>query len=121
MDNIEGVAVLKITSAGDWRDWLAASGRTGTRQRRVATTVEPAQENRRAACPERLSEAAHVTSGEDREPPAGRSVAFAHREDAGPPGDLLLRTRRPARRQPPPHAAECAELGQVDPGALGGQ
>ncbi|MEV7092604.1 YdeI/OmpD-associated family protein [Amycolatopsis sp. NPDC051045] len=30
MDNIEGVAVLEVTSAGGWRAWLAASGRTET-------------------------------------------------------------------------------------------
>jgi uncharacterized protein YdeI (YjbR/CyaY-like superfamily) len=30
MDKIEGVAVLAVTSAGDWRRWLAASGRTET-------------------------------------------------------------------------------------------
>jgi uncharacterized protein YdeI (YjbR/CyaY-like superfamily) len=30
MEKIEGVAVLEVTSAGEWREWLAASGRTET-------------------------------------------------------------------------------------------
>ncbi|MEU4252997.1 YdeI/OmpD-associated family protein [Amycolatopsis sp. NPDC026612] len=30
MDKLEGVAVLKVTSAAEWREWLAVSGRTET-------------------------------------------------------------------------------------------